>query len=694
MNFQENYSKIYSAWIGKLIGIRLGAPVEAWTYDEIQAVMGDIKNYVVDYGIFAADDDSNGPLFFKEVFRNLNGEQVTPKAIANTMLNYIPYEHGFFWWGGKGISTEHTAYLNLMDGIQPPHSGSTELNGQVMAEQIGGQIFVDWCGYCSLGNPDLAKKWASMASSITHDGDGIQGGIFVAVMIALSFHYNDTYTIVQKALTTLDQDAHYTHVVKDIVTYFDEHPSDEMACFDYILSKYSYQHYPGMCHIIPNIAIMVLALLYGRNDFTKTMTLLCTLGYDTDCNCGNVGSILGAITGVENIDEKWITPLQDLLLASSNNGYMNQTTISDSAYEFCVCAYLANGLDIPEEFKRDTTQQHFIFDLPYATKGFMTNSDRYRESSVCQRDGELHVRLNNCRQDEILTLYKYTYFQPNDIYDARYEPLFAPTVFPGETITFEVKNPLNVDCSLSLYVRYIDGTSENSTWVSGTTQTLQHKIQDTTKCVHQIGLQILFNEQVLRKYLVISRVSIDRALSIDYSLKSHTVQDFGYTFGGTPCVRPTFFSHHRGDFAYDSTGFHLLSEDEVFVQAGDPYLKEYTLQLNLQLDENIATYVCFHSSGYMDFKALQCQLNEPLKLVSKHNQELQEIATSSVIITNKNLSLKLKVSYDLIRITLENETVSFLIEDAPPIWNQFGIYLKGKGKCTLLDCKLDSQFSI
>jgi malate/lactate dehydrogenase len=35
------------------------------------------------------------------------------------------------------------------------------------------------------------------------------------------------------------------------------------------------------------------------------------MGYDTDCNCGNIGAILGAQLSADNIPSKWSEPLQD-----------------------------------------------------------------------------------------------------------------------------------------------------------------------------------------------------------------------------------------------------------------------------------------------------------------------------------------------------------------------------------------------
>lgn len=42
--------------------------------------------------------------------------------------------------------------LNLRNGITAPRSGSIEQNGSTMAEQIGGQIFIDSWGLVSPNN--------------------------------------------------------------------------------------------------------------------------------------------------------------------------------------------------------------------------------------------------------------------------------------------------------------------------------------------------------------------------------------------------------------------------------------------------------------------------------------------------------------------------------------------------------------
>jgi len=36
------------------------------------------------------------------------------------------------------------------------------------------------------------------------------------------------------------------------------------------------------------------------------------MGFDTDCNCGNIGAILGAQFGASKIPSKWTEPLHDI----------------------------------------------------------------------------------------------------------------------------------------------------------------------------------------------------------------------------------------------------------------------------------------------------------------------------------------------------------------------------------------------
>ncbi|HPJ03525.1 MAG TPA: ADP-ribosylglycohydrolase family protein, partial [Candidatus Limiplasma sp.] len=162
-------SKVYAGFLGMNIGIRLGAPVESgfWTYERLRDVYGDIRGYVRDYKHFAADDDTNGPVFFARALEDGGGEP-TAQTVAETWLNYAREGVGLYWWGGFGVSTEHTAYLNLKNGIPAPRSGSIAQNGKTAAEQIGGQIFIDTWGLMAPCDPARAPGEERQPSPPAH----------------------------------------------------------------------------------------------------------------------------------------------------------------------------------------------------------------------------------------------------------------------------------------------------------------------------------------------------------------------------------------------------------------------------------------------------------------------------------------------------------------------------------------------
>ena len=218
---KDYMEKVYAGWLGKIIGVRHGAPIEGWEYDRIKEVYGEIDSYLVDYKDFAADDDSNGPMFFLRALEDYtHTPDITAEQIGLTWLNYAPYEHGFYWWGGYGKSTEHTAYLNLRNGIMAPRSGSIEQNGAAVAEQIGGQIFIDTWGLVVPGDPKLAAQYAEKAASVSHGGNGIYGGMFIAACISAAFVEQDIEKIIETGLSTIPQDCEYVRMARDVIDFY------------------------------------------------------------------------------------------------------------------------------------------------------------------------------------------------------------------------------------------------------------------------------------------------------------------------------------------------------------------------------------------------------------------------------------------------------------------------------------------
>ncbi len=452
---QKDYiERTYAGWLGKIIGIRLGSPIEGWPYAQIKKTYGTITDYLVDYEDYAADDDSNGPLFFVRALLDYGTDlnTLTPEMMGKTWLNYAAENHGFYWWGGYGISTEHTAYMNMKHGIKAPKSGSIEQNGRACAEQIGGQIFSDCWGFVAPNQPKLAADYAGMMSSVSHDGDGINGGRFVAAGISTAYHAKSVEEILEGGLSVIPATSGYARIVRDIMRFHKEDTEKNWEhCYHYIAEHYGYDKFPGICHILPNAAVMILSMLYGEGDFTKTQCICNMCGWDTDCNAGNVGAIIGTYVGIEGIEDRWIQPIGDRIIASSVIGSMNQTTIAKTTQIFCALGYEIAGEEPedkwPKRFQKRGVQ--LDFDLPKSTQGIRLDYDKALQGvwmdnmqDVLEKGrGSLVVGFTPIAHDYSLRLYYRTYYQPKDLHDSRYDPAFSPAVYPGQTVYGQLYYP-------------------------------------------------------------------------------------------------------------------------------------------------------------------------------------------------------------------------------------------------------------
>lgn len=495
----EYIEKIYAGWLAKIIGIRYGAPIEGWTYEKIKNIYGELDHYPTEYHEFAADDDSNGPLFFlKALEDSRHGFDLKAQDVAEALLNYAPYEHGFFWWGGYGISTEHTAYLNLRNGIEAPKSGSIRQNGHATAEQIGGQIFIDTWGLVSPGNPDQAARFAKEAASVTHDGNGVYGGIFVAVCISWAFEEKDIRKVIEKSLSYIPEDCEYARVVRKVMEFYEQHPENWRACYQYIYENFGYDKYPGNCHIIPNIAVMILGLLYGEGDFDRTISITNMCGWDTDCNVGNVATIMGVRNGLEGIDyEKWRKPVHDFLACSSVVGSLNIMDIPFGAVYIAKLAYAVAGEKMPEPWNTIARERidscHFEFPgsthaIRVRVDGLDANRQSERETVLCNTDEtaasgsrSLKVVVKPVRPGENVYIYKKTYYQPKDFSDSRYDPSFSPLIYPGQMLHGSAFIPeYGQNAEVSLYVKELRSgqiyESEKQLLVKGEWKTLEFQI--------------------------------------------------------------------------------------------------------------------------------------------------------------------------------------------------------------------------
>jgi ADP-ribosylglycohydrolase len=446
--------------LGKIIGVYLGRPFEGWTYERIMAELGEITGYVherLGVPLVVTDDDISGTFtFLRALPDHSNSPDLTPAQIGQTWLNYIIERRSILWWGGMGNSTEHTAYLRLKHGIPAPESGSIACNSRVVAEQIGAQIFIDgWAMVCP-GDPERAADLARRAGSVSHDGEAIYGAQALAAMEALAFTESSIPALLDAALQVIPPDSIIARLHRDVREWHAAEPYWR-ASRERIAERYGYDRYGGGCHMVPNHALILLGLLYGAGDFSRSLSICNTAGWDTDCNSGNLGCLLGIRGGLAALEGgyDWRGPVADrLYLATAEAG----RAITDAVTETYAIVNIGRALaGEPPLAPKEGTRFHFS--LPGSVQGWQAQAGEIGLANVPghSRLGERSLALRyRLQPGQVVRAATPTFTPPEALSFAHYMLDAAPTLYPGQIVRAIVSadstNTAPVRCSLYLSI--------------------------------------------------------------------------------------------------------------------------------------------------------------------------------------------------------------------------------------------------
>ena len=489
MSLPADYlERVYAGVLGKIIGVYLGRPFEGWTYETIMERLGEITYYVHEkrnVPLIVTDDDISGTFTFLRALEDYGySRDLTPAQIGQTWLNYLIEERTVLWWGGMGNSTEHTAYLRLKHGVQAPASGSIASNGKVVAEQIGAQIFIDGWAMVAPGDPELAADLARRAGSVSHDGEAIYGAQVLAAMEALAFVESDLNVLIDTALTFIPGDSVIHRLIGDIREWHAAEP-DWRKTREQIAATYGYDKYGGNCHMVPNHALIIHALLHGGGDFQKSLMIVNTSGWDTDCNSGNVGCLLGIKNGLAGIDHggpDWRTPVADRMYLPTADG---GRAVSDAATETLHVVNAGRALaGQPPLAPKNGARYHF--ELPGSVQGFMPEDSVEVRGVVTVANVAGHsaagarslaLRYEGVAPGRSARVATPTFVPSKEISEyfskRGYALLASPKLYPGQTVeaalSADAANATPVDCCL--YVR-VYGEGDVLTVVRGPRQVL------------------------------------------------------------------------------------------------------------------------------------------------------------------------------------------------------------------------------
>ncbi len=280
--------KICGGWFGQIAGASMGTPLEGYMHRAL------VNRFGKNPGRFVRkpdtyNDDITYEIAFLEALK-LRGE-ISPEKIAMKWVELIP----------SGWSAEQVALENLRKGIFPPLSGTW---GNPFQEWIGAAMRTMVAGIISPGDPKRASYLAYIDSQISHSGNGLYGGIFVAALVSLAFVFTEPEKLLIKAIKYIPKGSELESIVWEVMSYCSGtgNPDRVRKFIEKRFKTYNW------IHLYPNVSSVITAIYFSEGSFDRAMEIVSSFGYDVDCNGGIVGTVLGVMNGEKGISNYWKAP--------------------------------------------------------------------------------------------------------------------------------------------------------------------------------------------------------------------------------------------------------------------------------------------------------------------------------------------------------------------------------------------------
>lgn len=320
--------KIKGGWAGQTIGVTFGGPMEFRyngtiinDYQPVPWYDGYLKKTMIENpGLY---DDLYMDLTFVEVLEK-EGLDAPIQSYANAYANaQYPLWHA-----------NQAGRYNIQHGMMPPLSGHWKNNPH--ADCIDYQIECDFAGLMSPAMPNVASAISDKIGHIMNYGDGYYGGVYLGACYTLAFRFNDIGFIVREALKTIPKESNYYKCIYDVINWHKQYPADWKKTWFEVQKKWTNDigcpdgvFAPFNIDATVNSAYVVIGLLYGQGDFTKTMEITTRCGQDADCNPSSAGGILGTMIGYDKIPSYWKQGLKE----AENIDFKYTSTSLNKVYE-------------------------------------------------------------------------------------------------------------------------------------------------------------------------------------------------------------------------------------------------------------------------------------------------------------------------------------------------------------------------
>jgi hypothetical protein len=372
ITYRSYFDKVYGGWLGKISGLALGVPKEfsePWPPSNID-YFAEIPDHFSD--LYSGDD-----LYFPLLMQTCLKKYGIHPTYEQYMREWSDRLFRGRVWGANSIALEH-----YWAGIMPPKTGFPGYNG---GHDIDAQIDLDPAGWISPGLINRASETADFAGHIMGWGDGADGAVMVAAMLSEAVFSSDMEQVIRRAASILPKKSAYRAMAEDVLRWHKEQP-DWRVTRQLLAKKYSSDHITEESSAVANGGAVLIGLLYGRNDFGKTVITAMHCRWDSDCNPATAGAILGTALGASGIEPRWASIFHDSYENYCLRGLPRWMRISDIARD---TVEIGQKVIVESGGHVTGTGDERVFAIPAAEPRPMTREEWYTDELVQRNRREM-----------------------------------------------------------------------------------------------------------------------------------------------------------------------------------------------------------------------------------------------------------------------------------------------------------------
>ena len=492
----------------------------------------------------------------------------------------------------------------------------------------------------------------------------------VAAIEAYSFIENDIKKIIENSKKFVPSDSTIYKLISDIQDWSSGNLDWEQARTK-IEDKYGYAKFPGNCHIVPNHALIILALLFGDDNFQKSLMIVNTAGWDTDCNSGNVGCILGIKNGLEGIKDgpDYITPVNDIIYLPTAYGSETMTDALIESQNIINITRRMNGL----ESKSIKNNARYNFEMETSTQGWMV--DKSNDNNLNTKISNVDYKSNIGQRALEINFTDLSFGLSSEIYVESFFPewftklegyqfqryfhydyVACPTVYSGQKIKTELISDTDKDLKINLFIKYwgaddklIKVSSDDFNIKNKESKIIEWIVPDTlSNPIGQIGISINSdnnnNGKILMNYLDISgtpKMTFKRPDHIDEYTRGIFYKEQPY---GQLWKRAWVNDVDKWQFRWQEAFKIVRGIGRGHIMTGSETWKDYTISSKISIPLASAAGLILRSQGLKRYYSLELTSDKKLK-INKMEYELKtlkEIDFDLEFFKDYNLKFKVK----------------------------------------------------